>query len=481
MPLVLTFRDTSDKPVFFLLKVSYSGSDNAQPDSSDSDDAQPFSDQAKGFRAFVRLALETRCRQLEQPSRLCTLEGPARSPAHNLYDTFDDAKKLSWPQSIFGNVKTFRECLCRSSRADPGGKQFSVRLNPSGGASKILVRFDGRDISDSREDISKLLGALFDREDIGKAHLIQRPIHLGVLKSDELTFTKSLIDELAEALRQLGYKPVIVDITGKTQWDNAISQLIARGGKSGYDFILGIGSQAAQALKTSYGELLGCHPNPMMIFLGVTYPVTCRLIDSLFSRFEPGEVCGVTYSADGLRSIASLIHNRLVPGCRLKYIYFKQFPQDCEAAEELRKTRLYDSGHLLVQEVDVQSLPSAVENTDTIYFSLHTVEQIFESEDSALLQLADTLKTRKVVSVTRANCEHGFAFAAVAAEAHEVGRLGAELIQKRLTKEVPHLGKHDVIIPKISYWINQAVAAKQSISFTESVLSGAAVVFDKNV
>jgi hypothetical protein len=267
--------------------------------------------------------------------------------------------------------------------------------------------------------------------------------------------------------------------SGRQEWAIAFQQLIERGGRSGFDFVVGIGSQAAQAIRQSYGPSFGCPPKaPKVIFLGVTYPVASHLIDSLYSRYERHEVCGVAYGADGLRSIASLILNWIVPGCKLKYIFFREFSQDCYGAEQLRRTRLHAEGHLLIEEVSPESLPDAVRDPEMIYLSWYTVEAILESNTPILRNLAITLRERRIVATTRSNCAHGFAFAAVAADDHEIGRQGAELIHGRLTGSIPHLGRHNIIIPRIRYWINKRVATQMNISLSEQVMSDAAGVYE---
>lgn len=233
------------------------------------------------------------------------------------------------------------------------------------------------------------------------------------------------------------------------------------------------------AFRRHYGAQFGMVPDsPKVVFLGVTYPITSHLIDSLFSRYEPREVSGIAYGADGLRSIAGLIHNWLAPCNHLKYVYFPEYAQDTDAAEQLKRTRLFGEQILSIQQSSPAALAQDLQDPDTVYFSWYTFESIFESHEPTLDELSGKLKERSVVATTRHNCEHRCAFAAVSADDLEIGRQGAEIIHDRHTGRIEHLGRHDIVIPRIRYWLNRTVMAQQGIQLPDLVMAGAERVYD---
>jgi hypothetical protein len=239
-----------------------------------------------------------------------------------------------------------------------------------------------------------------------------------------------------------------------------------------------IGTQATVALRAHYGVDFGLPgKSPPIVFLGVTYPVASHIVDSLYSRFEDREVAGVAYGADGLRSIAALAANWILPDTTLKFVYFDHHPQDREAAQQLKKTRLYAEKRLLIEEVTPETFAQAVEDNAKAYFSWYTIETIFESRDPVLRAIATILRDRNVIATTRSNCSCGFAFSAAAADDRSIGATGAEIIHGWRSGMIPRLGHHPIAIPRIGYWINQRVADRLNVTLRPAVIEQAWEVF----
>ncbi|MCX7590086.1 MAG: hypothetical protein N2255_00505 [Kiritimatiellae bacterium] len=478
MYLLLTFATTSDSLGFRLVRASYCDSDLAPTNGFNLG-------WSKGIGAFLLLTLQTKLGFLEQPQKTYILEGQSNSAAHILYRSLDELGHLAWPRVIFGNNSNYQDCLKRSSQQGRLGKTYSVCLDPTQIPSENLrIWLDEDEISNNREAISKLITAILNPNH----HHRQEHLRLGILRSGDLAYTRDIETGLRHRLSELNYDhtsivshagPQVSPMTdsGRIQWEIAFQQLHERS-NSNLDYVVAIGTQAIQAIRLSYGDKLGKPPNPRVIFLGVTYPVASHIVDSLYSRYETREVCGVAYGADGLRSIASLVHNWLVPKCQMKFIYSNEYSQDRDAADQLRRTRLFAQNHLLIQEITPESVTNAVADPNIIYFSWYTIESILESNDITMYNISQLLRDRKVVATTRSNCAHGLTFAAVGADDVEIGKQGAELLHGQLNGSIPHLGRQNILIPRIRYWINQVVADRQNISFTPEVLSEAKEVFN---
>jgi len=311
------------------------------------------------------------------------------------------------------------------------------------------------------------------------------------LRSGDLQYTRDIREAMREQLQAIGYDlgPDEINIAGPTDaplgrggrlapaWRAAIDQFLARDGDKA-DYVVTVGTQASLALRAHYGADFGREgKSPRVVFLGVTYPVASHLVDSLYSRYEECEVAGVAYAADGLRSTAALICNWLLPGCTLKFVYFDVHPQDREAAAQLAKTRLFASERLLIEKVTPDTFAAALADEGLVYFSWYTIESLFESQDPALMKLAELLKSRKVIATTRNNCRHGFAFAAVSGDDRSIGATGAQLIHGRQSGLIPHLGHHPIAIPHIGYWVNKSVADRLGVPLGAKVLDQAWEVF----
>lgn len=485
MPLTIAFRSGGPDEPFLLETACYTDSDVSTPYS----DGPPLRRSA-GVNALLELALRTRIAFAEDHSGPAPeLTGNGNSGAAALYKACNEPYRIIWPAQIFGTHARFTTCLNKSSRGPRENRlyraAFDADVLPAGA---IDVRLDGRPVGHDAAALRRIARGLF-----GLPEAAQRQrLRLAILRSGELAYTREIARGLTERLRELNYvldPGRVVDWPGPElppyangalapEWQLAIDTLFERG-QHGFDFLVAVGTQAAAALREKYGDDFGLPGRcPPVVFLGVTYPIAAQLIDSLFSRREPREVCGVAYGADGLRSIAALIHNWLLPGPPLKYVYFADHPQDLEAAEQLRRTRLFARGGLHVCEATPETLAAAVADPDAVYFSWYTFETIFEARTAHYRELAQLLRARRVVATTRLNCEHGLTFAAVAADDAAIGRHGADLIHGRLDGDVPHLGRRDVIIPQIGYWVNARVAAEKGVALAAEVPAGAWGVFD---
>lgn len=236
------------------------------------------------------------------------------------------------------------------------------------------------------------------------------------------------------------------------------------------------------ALVDYYKENVGVSGRcPPIIFMGVTYPVGMGLVDCLRSRCEPREICGVAYGADGLRAIVSMIYHKILPERKIRFIYFNDYPQDVEAAQQLERTRLYKEGQVEVVLAKWDSIEPLIEDKDLVYVSWFTFESIFEETSERADKIRTKLKDKIVVATTRLNCMNRNAVAACCADDVEVGEEAAALLISHLNGKVKHLGERDVVLPPIKYWLNMDKAKRLGISFTESQIKDAAEVYGERV
>jgi hypothetical protein len=415
----------------------------------------------------------------------CSMEGGRDSPAFSLYRANDEGKQIRWPARIFGDHRTFQACLERESEEDKYRVQLDERFIPY---RDIHIWLNDRNISDSIESLAQVEGNLS-----GARRTFSSGLRLSILRSGDLQYTREIRDALLTQLRAIGYElaqdlpdyfgPPVSPFVKPDCPGDLIPQLratlddLTRYGQHS-DIIVTIGSQATMALRSHYGARFGVPGEaPAVVFLGVTYPVSLHVIDSLYSRFEDREVAGVAYGADGLRSIAAIIRNWIMPQHLLKFIYFKEHPQDREAAAQLARTRLFHEQRLLIREATPETFQAALEEDDSVLFSWYTIEAILESTDPSDRVLASLLEKKKVVATTRQHCRRGRTFAAVSGDDRSIGATGAELIHGWKIGTIPRLGHHPIAIPRVGYWINREVANRLGIKISQEVIDRAWEVF----
>src|SRR5262249_1325678 len=137
----------------------------------------------------------------------------------------------------------------------------------------------------------------------------------------EGTFLLSLSTSLAgTAYRHVAAQDCVEwKLNEKPGWALAVNRLLARGGPSGFSYLVAIGTQAAMALSETLRDNFG---HVRTLLLGVTYPRLAGLVDSTYYRSELKQVAGVRYGC-GLDAVASLLYHRLFPGRTLCFIYQK--------------------------------------------------------------------------------------------------------------------------------------------------------------
>lgn len=442
---------------------------------------------SKGLAALAELCVVTRIAAVNGPADAGgALTGPKKSSACDLHTAVYNGDKITWPRDIFGTHDTFKSVIEARTKDEKTSFEVGFRREPGGASAPALeLVLDGTPVGGDLAALTRLATALgLNVKAPGPA---TGALRLRILRSANLAYANDIVRGLLARLKERGYTTVPeqpVDVHGPDVppltatglddgWRIAINDLLGRNSTTPTDYVVAVGTQAAQALRAHYGAALGTPECPTVLFLGVTYPVAEGLVDSLFSRREPRRIGGVAYGADGLRSIAATIHNWLLPGCRIRFVYFDQHAQDAEAAEQLKQTRLYKVGALEVCSVTPETFAAALDDPEVVYLSWFTFEAIFESKRKEHEGCRALLRQRRVIATTRVNCEHGLTFASVAADDRAIGRLGAELVHKLVTSEIADLGRHDVVIPEIGYWINERVAAQMGIRFPDAVLAEA--------
>jgi len=442
---------------------------------------------SKGLAALAELCVLTRIAAVTGTSgAVAQLCGPKKSSACDLHTAVYNGDKITWPKDIFGTHDIFKSVVEARTKDEKTSFEVGFRQDPGGlSASALELLLDGTPVGGDPAALTRLATALGVHVDApGPA---AGALRLRILRSANLAYANDIVRGLLSRLKERGYTTVPeqpVDVHGpdvppltdaglEYGWKVAITELLGRGSTTPIDYVVAVGTQAAQALRAHYGAALGTRECPSVLFLGVTYPVAEGLVDSLFSRREPRRIGGVAYGADGLRAIAAMIHNWLLPGCRIRFVYFAHHTQDAEAAEQLKQTRLFKGGALEVRSVTPDTFAEALDDPDAVYLSWFTFEAIFESKRQEHEGCRALLRQRRVVATTRVNCEHGLAFAAVAADDRAIGRHGAELVHKLFANEIADLGRHDIVIPEIGYWVNERVAAQLGVQLPDAVLAEA--------
>lgn len=111
-------------------------------------------------------------------------------------------------------------------------------------------------------------------------------------------------------------------------------------------------------------------------------------------------------------------------------------------------------------------------NSDRIFFSWYTFEKMFEDGKSS-----EILKGRKVIATTKQNVQRdGFAAMGVSVDDDEIGREDATLLIDSV-KSPSDLGRTDIKIPPIIYWVNCQNAERLGITIPPEVLKGASEQF----
>jgi hypothetical protein len=307
----------------------------------------------------------------------------------------------------------------------------------------------------------------------------ERTVRVGILKSGNATYVNeierallaSLDTRLAGQRVRLAPSNDCVEWGEEVHWATTVARLLTRGGRDGFRFLVGIGTQAAVALHGTLGPDFGKVPT---LLLGVTYPRIAGLVDSEHFRCESRQVTGIRYGC-GLDAVASLLHHRIFPGRKLCFVFQAGIPQDEMAHAELATTRLVREGHLRVLRLERRLQADDLADEDTVYFSWYTFTRLFHDKEFSILL------RRLTVSIMQDNVRDGAAAVGVGTDHDWIGDRGAELVVEHLTAPdgaKPNWGTRDVVISPLVYWLHRGLARRHGIEFSREVLDGAREVYE---
>jgi ABC-type uncharacterized transport system substrate-binding protein len=235
-----------------------------------------------------------------------------------------------------------------------------------------------------------------------------------------------------------------------------------------YDFFVTIGTQASEALNEYFLEKKMDRP---LIFMGVTDPVSSNLVLSLKNRKDRRSIAGVSYCGP-IENIAAELHY-LFPENKLIFIFHKGYKQDVIFAQRIKKTRLYETKHLQLKELE--NLPSLddFDEKNAIYFSWYTFEKMFDTRDGL-----DILRQRNVVATTIENVESdGRAPVAVTTNDLLIGEYGANIVVDVL-KNNRRLGDLDVREPEMNSYINCKTIEQKQLFIDMQLINKVKVKFN---
>jgi len=307
----------------------------------------------------------------------------------------------------------------------------------------------------------------------------ERTVRVGILKSGNATYVNDIEHALLASLntrlagQRVRLAPSLdcVEWGEEAQWPTTVARLVTRGGREGFRFLVAIGTQAAVALHHALGPEFGKVPT---LLLGVTYPRIAGLVESEHFRCESRQVTCVRYGC-GLDAVASLLHDRIVPGRRLCFVFQAGIPQDEMACAELSTTRLAREGLLRLLRLERRLQAEDLEDKDTVYFSWYTFTRLFHEKEFSIL------RERLTVSIMQDNVRDGAAAVGVGTDHDWIGDRGAELIAEHHAAPVgakPDWGSRDVAVSPLVYWLNRGLAKKHGIEFSQAALAGAGEVYD---
>jgi hypothetical protein len=307
----------------------------------------------------------------------------------------------------------------------------------------------------------------------------ERTVRVGILNSGNATYVNeieralhaSLEGRLAAQRVRLATSEDFVEWGEEAQWPIAVDRLLTRGGREGFPYLVGIGTQAAVALHSALGPEFGKVPT---LLLGVTYPRIAGLVDSEYFRCESRQVACIRYGC-GLDAVASLLHHRIFPGRELCFVIQRGIPQDELAWTELSTTRLAREGILRLLRLERRLHAEDLADRETVYFSWYTFTRLFHEKEFSIL------KDRLTVSIMQDNVRDGAAAVGVGTDHNWIGDHGAELIAKHHAAAdgaKPHWGEHEVVVAPLVYWLNRGLAKQRGIEFSPAALDRAGEVYD---
>ncbi len=306
-------------------------------------------------------------------------------------------------------------------------------------------------------------------------------IKVGILKSGNASYVHDIERAFTKRLERdmsfLGIEVHRADASvewgpeDRIHWCPIVNRLLARGGSSGFDYLVTIGTQATVALRQTLRKQFGETPT---LFLGVTYPKLTGIVDSEHYRFESKQVTGIRYGC-GLDTIASLIRHRLFPDRQLVFVHQEGIPQDEMAELDLIRTRFALEGTLRFLKLDRRIQASDLDDPDSVYFSWYTFTRLFHESEASIL--ADRL----AISIMEDNVRDGLAVAGTGTDHNWIGEQGAEILKAHVQaapEHKPDWGCKDVLLSPVLYWLNLAIAKRFGVEFSAKTLRNAAALYD---
>jgi len=305
---------------------------------------------------------------------------------------------------------------------------------------------------------------------------------LGILLSGNATYVNDIKDAFLKYLNAdllaSNYNPITPslgsvewELDKRMKWREAVKRLMKRGGKEGFQYLVAIGTQAAIALQETLGTDFGTIPT---LFLGVTYPKLCGIVDSEHYRSENKYVTGVRFGC-GLDAVSSLLSNKLFPNRQLYFVYQRGIPQDEMGCLDLANTRLAREKKLKFKSFQRRLKDDDLEDPDAVYFSWYTFTRLFHEDEASILE------KRLVISIMPDNVRDGLAVAGVGTDHSWIGRQGATILMKHYLAPLdnkPNWGKLDVVVSPLVYWLNPVLANEQwGIKFCSKALEDAKEIF----
>lgn len=310
---------------------------------------------------------------------------------------------------------------------------------------------------------------------ISKSANVLKTKKFGVILSGDLKYTRDIFDafknKLCKLLPKIGYKPSFFSKAGsskpnsKKTYTETIEMLLKR---DEYDFFVTIGTQASEALNEYFLEK---KMNRHLIFLGVTDPVSSKLVLRLKNRKDRRSIAGVSYCGSVENIVAELHH--LFPENKLIFIFHKGYEQDVIFAQRIKNYRLIGPHKLQLKELDNMPSLDDFNEKNAIYFSWYTFEKMFETGEGL-----DILRQRNVVATTVVNVESdGLAPVAITANDFLIGEYGAKIVVDVL-KNNRRLGELDVMDPETNYYINCKTIKQKKLIIDMKLINKAKVKFN---
>lgn len=309
---------------------------------------------------------------------------------------------------------------------------------------------------------------------ISKSTKVLKKKKFCVILSGDLSYTRDILDgfktKLLDCLPKIWYNPILISNTGSSEpnskktYTEIIEMFLMR---EEYDFFVTIGTQASEALNEYFLEKKMDRP---LIFLGVTDPISSKLVLRLKNRRDRRNIAGVSYCGP-VENIAAEL-NYLFPENNLIFIFHKGYEQDVKFAQRIKDSRLYPEK---LQLKELENMPSLddFDDKNAIYFSWYTIEKMFETRDGL-----DILRQRNVVATTIANVENdGLAPVAVTTNDFLIGEYGANIVVDVLENN-RRLGEVDVREPEMNYYINCKTITQKKLFIDMQSINKAKVKFN---